>query len=46
MLFKSQHKGQNVYQVNYEYAKTNGMKKFWAWQIIERATNRNVKYFL
>jgi len=46
ILFKSEHKGQNVYQVNYEYAKTNGMKKFWAWQIKERTTDRNVKYFL
>ena len=46
ILFKSEHKGQNFFQVNYEYAKTNGMKKFWAWQINERTTDRNVKYFL
>ena len=45
-LFKAEHDGQNVFQVNHEYAKTNGMKKFWAWQIKEKNTNRYLKYFL
>lgn len=44
-LFKAEHDGQNAFQVNHEYAKTNGMKKFWAWQIKEREKNRYLKYF-
>jgi hypothetical protein len=27
-LYKAEHDGQNAFQVNYEYAKTNGMKIF------------------
>lgn len=45
-LFKAEHDGQNAFQVNHEYAKTNGMRKFWAWQIKEKETNRYLKYFL
>jgi len=46
VLFKAEHEGQNIFQVNYEYAKNNGMKKLWGWQINERITNRYIKYFL
>jgi hypothetical protein len=45
-LFKAEHEGQNAFQVNHEYAKINGMKKFWIWQMKERETNRYIKYFL
>ena len=45
-LFKAGHDGQNAFQVNYEYAKNNGMKKFWIWQMKEKETNRYLKYFL
>lgn len=46
VLFKADHEGKNVFQVNYEYTKNNGMRKFWIWQMNERVTNRYVKYFL
>ena len=42
-LFKSEHEGQNIFQVNYEYAEKNGMVKFWDWQMKEGVTNRHVK---
>ena len=45
-LFKAEHDGQNVFQVNHEYAKTNGMRKFWIWQLKEKEINRYLKYFL
>ncbi len=45
-LFKAEHDGQNAFQVNHEYAKINGMRKFWTWQIKERKINRHLKYFL
>ncbi len=45
-LFKAEHDGQNAFQVNHEYAKINGMRKFWTWQIKEKETNRYLKYFL
>ena len=43
-LYKADNDGQNVFQVNYEYAKTNGMRKFWTWQTKEKNTNRYLKY--
>ena len=46
ILFKAEHDGQNIFQVNHEYAKANGMRKFWTWQIKERETNRHLKYFV
>ena len=46
VLFKAEREGQNIFQVNYEYARKNGMNKFWVWQINERATNKYIKYFL
>jgi len=46
ILFKAEHEGQSVFQVNYEYAKNKGMEKFWGWQRNERITNRYIKYFL
>jgi len=46
VIFKAENKGKNVFQVNYEYAQNNGIRKFWIWQMNERAANRNVKYFL
>lgn len=45
-LFKAEHDGQNTFQVNYEYARINGMIKFWTWHKKERETNRHLKYFL
>lgn len=45
-LFKAEHDGQKVFQVNYKYAKINGMRKFWTWQAKEKETNRYIKYFL
>ncbi|MBA7547499.1 hypothetical protein ES705_39921 [subsurface metagenome] len=45
ILFKAEHDGQNIFQVNYEYAKINGMKKFWIWYMKERKTKRYIKYF-
>lgn len=46
LLFKGEHEGQNIFQVNYEYAKKHGIIKFMDWQMKERITNRLVKYFL
>jgi hypothetical protein len=45
-LFKAENNGQNAFQVNHEYAKINGMRKFWTWQMKEKITNRYLKYFL
>jgi hypothetical protein len=45
-LFKVENDGKNIFQVNYEYAKKNGMKKFLVWIVLQKARNRYYKYFL
>lgn len=39
-LFKAGHDGQNAFRVNHEYAKTNGMRKFWTWLMKEKRNER------
>ncbi len=45
-LFKVENDGKTVFQVNYEYAKKNGMKQFWSWATVQITKNRYYKYFL
>lgn len=45
-LFKVENNGKSIFQVNYEYAKDNGMIKFWGWIMIRISKNRYYKYLL
>jgi hypothetical protein len=46
ILFKSEHNGKNIFQVNYDYAKEHGLKRFLVWVLTERSKNKYIKYFL
>lgn len=45
-LFKAEHDGKTIFQVNYEYARNNGMMEFLRWSTKEMEKNRYYKYFL
>lgn len=45
ILYKHEHDGKNLFQVNYEHGKSHGMRDFWEIRVKELQKDRCYKYF-